>query len=209
MFPKTVKWNYLIYMQYNFVMSLVRKFKRVKIRIKTVFVQPPSRQWLKGNLRDLSLLKKQQITSSLSEKDITWKGELNSTSTYIPAQLNIKWKINVKIDKCELPTYYWLPTIHKNPFESRFISNSSHWFTTSKHITSALTAVKHHIIKTAKLLFAIVMKIIFGPSKTLPRSSKSCDCEIFRVLKYLLSTFPLYTTQKLLSPVNCCFNREL
>ena len=46
---------------------------------------------------------------------------------------------------------------------------------------------------TVKLLLAIVMSIIFGPLKTLPRSSKSCDCVTFRVLKYLLSTFLLYT----------------
>ena len=43
-----------------------------------------------------------------------------------------------------------------------------------------------------KLLLAIVMSIIFGPLKFLPRSSKSCDCLTFRVLKYLLSTFLLY-----------------
>ena len=37
------------------------------------------------------------------------------------------------------------------------------------------------------------MWIIFGPLKTLPRSSKSCGCETFRVLKYLLSKFLHYT----------------
>ena len=74
------------------------------------------------------------------------KGELNSTSTYIPAQLtkdqllvhhiNTLTKLNVKIDKCELPTFYWLPKLHKRPYKSRFISNSSHCSTTilSKHL---------------------------------------------------------------------------
>ena len=87
------------------------------------------------------------------------KGELNSTSTYAPAQLtkdqlllhhiNSLTKIDVKIDKCELPTFDWLPKLHKRPYKSRFISNSSHCSTTilSKHITSALTAVKDHVIK--------------------------------------------------------------
>ena len=46
---------------------------------------------------------------------------------------------------------------------------------------------------TVKLLLVIVMSIIFGPLKTLPMSSKSCDFVTFRVLKYLLSTFLLYT----------------
>ena len=57
-----------------------------------------------------------------------------------------------------------------------------------------------------KLLLAIVMSIIFGPLKTLPRSSKSCDCVTFRVLKYLLSTFLLYTPHchMILSKQKCC-----
>ena len=117
----------------------------------------------------LLLLTKQPITSSLSAKryyvDVL-KGELNSTSTYVPAQLtkdklflhhiDTLTKINVKIDKCELPTFYWLPKPHKNPFKSRFISYSSHCSTTilSKHITSALTAVKDHVIKYSETAFS-------------------------------------------------------
>ena len=68
------------------------------------------------------------------------KGELNSTTIYVPAQLtkdqlilhhiNTLIKINVKIDNCELPTFYWLPKLHKRLYKSRFISNSSHCSTT-------------------------------------------------------------------------------
>ena len=90
----------------------------------------------------------------------------------------------------------------------QLISNSSHCSTTilSKHITSALTAVKDHVMNTVKLLLSIVMSIIFGPLKTLPRSSKSCDCVTFRVLKYRLSTFLLYTPHchMILSKQKCC-----
>ena len=94
------------------------------------------------------------------------KGELNSSSTYVPAQLtkdklvllNIDTlaKLNVKTDKCELPTFYSLPKLHKNPFKSRFISNSSQCSTIihSKHITSALTAVKDHVIKYNETAFS-------------------------------------------------------
>ena len=59
---------------------------------------------------------------------------------------------------------------------------------------------------TVKLFLAIVMSIIFGPLKTLPRSSKSCDCVTFRVLKYLLSTFLRYTLHcdMILSKQKCC-----
>ena len=69
---------------------------------------------------------------------------------------------------------------------------------------------------TVKLLLAIVMSIIFGPLKTLPRSSKSCDCVTFQgsqVSSFDFST--LYTSlphdlikAKVLSLVNWCFNRE-
>ena len=59
---------------------------------------------------------------------------------------------------------------------------------------------------TVKLLLAIVMSIIFGPFKTLRRSSKSCDSVTFRVLKYVLSTFLLYTPHyhMILSKQKCC-----
>ena len=63
------------------------------------------------------------------------KGELNSTSTYVPAQLtkdqilvhhiNTLAKINVKIDKCELPPFYWLHKLHKRPYKSFYIKFKS------------------------------------------------------------------------------------
>ena len=94
------------------------------------------------------------------------KGESNSTSTYVSAQLT-KYKlllhhidtfnkINVKIDQCELSTFYWLPKLHKNPYKLLFISKSSHCSTTilSKHITYALTAVKDHDIKYSETAFS-------------------------------------------------------
>ena len=104
-------------------------------------------------------------------------------------------KLNVKIDKCELPKFYLLPKIHKNPLKSRFISNASHCSTAilSKHITSALTAVKDYVIKYSETAFSNSNINYFWSIKTLPRSSKNCDYVTFRVLKYLLSTFPLHT----------------
>ena len=49
----------------------------------------------------------------------------------------------------KLPTLYWLPKLHKRPYKSRFIANSSSCTTTqlSKLLTSCLTAVKNHLIK--------------------------------------------------------------
>ena len=146
------------------------------------------------------------------------KGGLNSTSTNVHGQLtkdklllhhiDTLTKINVKIDKCGLPTFYWLRELHKNPFKSRFISNSSHCSTTilSKHIASALTAVKDHVIKYSGTAFSNSNLNHFWSIKTLPRSSKSYDCVTFRVLRYILSTFPLYIPHchMILSKQKCC-----
>ena len=149
------------------------------------------------------------------------KGALNSTSTYVPAQLtkdqllvhhiNTLTKLYVKIDKCELPTFYWLPKLHKRPYKSRFISISSQCSTAilSKHITSALTVVKEHVIKYIETAFSNdCQSIIFGQLKTLSRSSKSCDCVTFGVLRYLLSTFLLHVytpnCHMIFSKQKCC-----
>ena len=146
------------------------------------------------------------------------KGELNSASTYVHAQLtkdqlfvhhiNALTKINVKITNCELPTSYCLQKLHKCPYKSRFISNSSHCSTTilSKHITSALTAVKDYVMKYSETTISHRNVNYFGPFKFLPRSSKSCRIATFRVLKYLLSTFQLYTPHyhMILSKQKCC-----
>ena len=44
---------------------------------------------------------------------------------------------------------HWIPKLHKNPYKSRFIANSSKCSTTnlSKHLTSALSCIKEHIYK--------------------------------------------------------------
>ena len=49
----------------------------------------------------------------------------------------------------KLPTLYWLPKLHKRPYKSCFIANSSSCTTTelSKLLTYCLTAVKNHLIK--------------------------------------------------------------
>ena len=156
------------------------------------------------------------------------KGELNSTSTYVPAQLtkdqllvhhiNTLTKINVKIYKCELPTFYWLPKLHKRPYKSRFISNSSHCSTTilSKHITSALTAVKDHVMKYSETAFSNSNVNYFWSIKNSSEVIEKLRLRNFQgsqVSSFDFST--LYTSlphdlikAKVLSLVNWCFNRE-
>ena len=78
------------------------------------------------------------------------------TKDQLVHHINTLKKINVKIDKCELPTFYWLPKLHKRPYKSRFISNSSNISTyiLSKYITSALSAVKDHVMKYNETAFS-------------------------------------------------------
>ena len=60
-----------------------------------------------------------------------------------------KFGLFVDEDQSKLPTLYWLPKLHKRPYKSRFIANSSACTTTELSIllTSCLTAIKNHVIK--------------------------------------------------------------
>ena len=60
-----------------------------------------------------------------------------------------KFVLFVDEDHSKLPTLYWLPKLHKRPYKSRFIANSSACTTTELSIllTSCLTAIKNHVIK--------------------------------------------------------------
>ena len=152
--------------------------------------------------------------------------ELNSTSTYVPAQptkdklllRHIDTKSNFKIDKLDLPTFYWLPKLHKNPYKSRFISNSSHCSTTilSKHITSALTAVKDHVIKYSETALSNSNVNYFWSIKTsfeVIEKLRLRNVQGSQVSFFDFST--LYTSlphdlikAQVLSLVKWCFNRE-
>ena len=88
--------------------------------------------------------------------------ELGSTKTYERTSadeksdvdnncchITTKFAVDISENQEKLPALYWLPKIHKRPFKSRFIANSSSCMTTelSKLFTSCLTAVKNHLIK--------------------------------------------------------------
>ena len=126
--------------------------------------------------------------------------------------------IDVKSDKCELHTFYWLPKLHKCPYKSRFISNSSHCSTTilSKHITSALTAVKDHVVKYSETAFSNSNVNYFWSIKNSSEVIEKLRLRNFwgsQVSSFDFST--LYTSlphdlikAKVLSLVKWCFNRE-
>ena len=55
-----------------------------------------------------------------------------------------KFGVFVDENHSKLPTLYWLPKLHKQPYKSRFIANYSSCRTTELSIllTSCLTAIK-------------------------------------------------------------------
>ena len=63
--------------------------------------------------------------------------------------LAAKFEVFVDEDHSKLPTIYWLPKLHKRPYKSRFIANSSKCTTTELSIlmTSCLTGIKNHVFK--------------------------------------------------------------
>ena len=60
-----------------------------------------------------------------------------------------KFGVFVDEDHSKLPTLNWLAKLHKRPYKSRFIANSSSCTTTefSINLTSCLTAIINHVIK--------------------------------------------------------------
>ena len=122
--------------------------------------------------------------------------------------INTLTKINVKIENSELPTFigcqnYTNVLINRVLYQIQ-VTALLPFFLSILHLLLQLSKIM--LWSTVKLLLAIVISIIFGPLKTVPRSSKICDCVTFGVLKYLLSTFLLYTPHchMILSKQKCC-----
>ena len=63
--------------------------------------------------------------------------------------IETKFAVGITESQEKLPTFYWLPKLHKRLYKARFIANSSSCTTTSlsKELTSCLTAIKNHWIK--------------------------------------------------------------
>ena len=99
----------------------------------------------------------------------------------------------------------WLPKLHRRPYKAQFIANSSSCTTTelSKLLTSCLTAVKNHVIRSCEKVYERSGKICLGQLKTLVRY----------LINYDFST--LYTTlphnlikEKLINLIERTFKRE-
>ena len=75
-----------------------------------------------------------------------------------------KFWLLVDEDHSKLPSLYWLPKLHKRPYKSRFIANSSTCTATELFIllNSCLTAIKNHVIKYCTTVYERNGKIYFG-----------------------------------------------
>ena len=80
-----------------------------------------------------------------------------------------KFGLFVDEDHSKLPTLYWLPKLHKRPYKSRIIANSSACTATelSIHLISCLTAIKNHVIKYYTTVYERNGKKYFGKLKLL------------------------------------------
>ena len=81
--------------------------------------------------------------------------------------MSAKVGLFVDEDHSKLPTLYWLPKLHKRPYKSRFIANSSACTTTelSMFLTSCLTAIKTHVIKYCTTVYERNGKKLFWSIK--------------------------------------------
>ena len=120
--------------------------------------------------------------------------------------------------QAKLPTIYWLPKLHKNPYKFRFIANSSYCTTAnlSKTLTSALSAIKQHVIKYCNTVYENNSKNLFWSIK-----NSSDVLEKLKLRRYeagSISTYDfstLYTTlphhlikKKLCELIQWTFGRE-
>ena len=129
-----------------------------------------------------------------------------------------KFELFVDEDHSKLPTLYWLPKLHKRPYKSRFIANSSACTTTELSIllTSCLTANKNHVIKYCTTVYERNGKKIFWSIKNSGKILNKLKSRGF--LTSGLSTYDfstLWTTlphnlikEKLTELIEQTFNRE-
>ena len=75
-----------------------------------------------------------------------------------------KFGLFVDEDHSKLLTLYWLPKLHKRPYKSRLIANSSACTTTELPIllTSCLTAIKSMSVNIAQQFMKEMVKNYFG-----------------------------------------------
>ena len=89
---------------------------------------------------------------------------LDETSIVDRHRCHMAAKVGLFVDEdhSELPTLYWLPKLHKRPYKSRFIANSSVCTPTELSIllTSCLNAIKTMPLSITQQFMKEVVKCI-------------------------------------------------
>ena len=129
-----------------------------------------------------------------------------------------KFGLFVDEDHSKLSTLYWLPKLHKQPYKSRFVANSSSCTTTELPIllTSCLTAIKNHVIKYCKTVYERNGKKLFWSIKDSGEILSKLKSRGFLASGLSTNDFStLYTTlphnqikEKLTELIEQIFNRE-
>ena len=117
-------------------------------------------------------------------------------------------KSEPNINQHTLPTMYWIPKLHKRPYKSRFIANSSSCTTTkvSKLLTSFFTTLKEHVRRYCDKIYETSGKDIFWSIKNSTDVLSKLENEqnhISTLSTYDFST--LYTT----SPHNLIKDKQI
>ena len=89
----------------------------------------------------------QELGSTKTYEQIS-AGERSIVNTH-SIDITAKFAVSIKEKQDRLPTFYWLPKLHKRPCKACFIANYSSCTTTvlSKLLTSCFTAVEKHWIR--------------------------------------------------------------
>ena len=128
--------------------------------------------------------------------------------------------MSIKEKQDRLPTLYWLPKLHKRPYEAPFIANFSSCTTTnlSKLLTLCLTAVKKHWIRYYDTVYERDGIIYFWSIKNSNDVLNKFKSKNFQASKLSTCTYDfstLYSTlphhlikDKLIDLINRTFIRE-
>ena len=76
--------------------------------------------------------------------------------------MTAKFGLFVDEDHSNLPALYWLPILHKRPYNSRFIANSSACTTTELSSLLASLRLKTMSLNIAQLFMKEMLKFYFG-----------------------------------------------
>ena len=108
-------------------------------------------------------------------------------------QIVTRFGVGVDEDQKRLSTFCWLPKLHKQPYKSRFIANSSSCTTTdlSKLLTSCLTSIKNHVIKYCEKVYERFGKNLCWSIKNSCEAINKLKSRGFRASS--LSTYDFYT----------------